>query len=232
MAIRPRSAYLFRSRKSTTRLEHKPMTTSSGTAWTLTRGDEIARVELHQLYKGRQQGGIGPSRETPNVFIFSDPATGEQHGYIDASRDDGCFHYTGEGQRGDQRMSSGNAAILNHKQDGRALRLFMGARGVVRYEGEFEIDDGPAVLHRRCPRDRWRADPQGDRLSAPPDGRTGRLPAPRGSTRVAADTGVEHVPIEEQLDRACVIVAPSQEPYEAERREQKLRSRAAGPPGT
>ena len=75
------------------------------------------------------------------MFIFSDPATGEQHGYIDAWRDDGCFHYTGEGQRGDQRMASGNAAILNHKQEGRALRLFMGARGVVRYEGEFEMDD-------------------------------------------------------------------------------------------
>jgi AraC-like DNA-binding protein len=46
---------------------------------------------------------------------------------------DGCYHYTGEGQYGDQEMKSGNAAILTHKQEGRALRLFKGVRGEVEY---------------------------------------------------------------------------------------------------
>src|SRR4051812_32614712 len=38
------------------------------------------------------------------------------------------------------RMVSGNAAILRHAEEGRALRVFQGARGTVRYEGEFELD--------------------------------------------------------------------------------------------
>ena len=44
------------------------------------------------------------------------------------------------GQYGDQQMKSGNAAILNHEAEGRALRVFMGARGAVTYEDEFELD--------------------------------------------------------------------------------------------
>ena len=73
-------------------------------------------------------------------MIFSDPVAGERHGYFDGWREDGHFHYTGEGQRGDQQMKSGNAAILRHSDEGRALRLFMGVRGTVTYEGEFEVD--------------------------------------------------------------------------------------------
>jgi hypothetical protein len=38
-------------------------------------------------------------------------------------------------------MTSGNKSILEHLEDGRALRLFSGARGTVRYEGEFQLDE-------------------------------------------------------------------------------------------
>ena len=44
-------------------------------------------------------------------------------------------------------MRAGNAAILNHKSDGRALRVFDGARGTVTYVGEFDTaDDEPYYL--------------------------------------------------------------------------------------
>jgi len=46
----------------------------------------------------------------------------------------------GQGQRGNQRMISGNRAILQHVEDKRAIRLFWGCRGEVEYAGEFEID--------------------------------------------------------------------------------------------
>src|SRR6266516_8009309 len=112
--------------------------------WALEPGDQIERTTLHARYGGRTQGGIGPSKKSPNVLIFSDPVAGEPHGYFDGWREDGCFHYTGEGQYGDQQMKSGNAAILNHEAEGRALRVFMGARGTVTYEDEFELaDDQP-----------------------------------------------------------------------------------------
>jgi hypothetical protein len=188
--------------------------------WTLNAGEAIERVKLHELYGGRKQGGIGPSRKTPNVFVFSDPASGEQHGYIDSWRNDGCFHYTGEGQRGDQQMKSGNRAILEHVAEGRALRLFRGARGTVIYEGEFELDpespwyttdapetgNGPVrsvIVFRMRPKDNV------------PKPSTSKLDA------VASTPGTIEVPVEEQWTEKA-FVNPSQEPYEAERREQKL----------
>jgi hypothetical protein len=190
------------------------------TTWSLNPGEPIERVKLHARYGGRKQGGIGPSRHTPNVFVFTDPASGEQHGYIDSWREDGCFHYTGEGQRGDQQMKSGNKAILQHEMEGRALRLFTGARGTVIYEGEFELAPGrpwyttdapetgggpvrSVIVFRMRPKD--------------------IAPKPSRSTldAVAGRPGTTEVPVEERWSEKA-FVNPSREPYEAERREQKL----------
>lgn len=187
--------------------------------WALQPGEMIERTILQDRYGGRRQGGIGPSTSSPNVLIFTDPAAGEPLGHFDGWRADGCFHYTGEGQRGDQRMKSGNAAILDHRRDGRALRLFGGARGRVTYLGEFELDserpfyttDAPeapsgrprsVIVFRLKPRD------VSPRPSASP---LDRLLTP----------GVERVPVERQWTERS-FVAPAGKEYEAERREQAL----------
>jgi hypothetical protein len=188
------------------------------TIWALQPGDVIERTTLQQRYGGRRQGGIGPSRSSPNVLLFSEPAAGEPHGYFDGWRADGCFHYTGEGQRGDQQMKSGNASILTSAAHGRALRLFLGARGQVTYEGEFALADPPfyttdapetnngpnrnVIVFRLRPVD-VRPKPSSSRLD--------RVSTP----------GVEDVPVEEQWTEKA-FVAPSRKQYEAERREQAL----------
>jgi len=68
-----------------------------------------------------------PSAKTPNVFIYSDPSRGMAHGYtFDGWAPDGeVFLYTGEGPVGDQLMRDGNKALLDHKKDGKAVRLFV-----------------------------------------------------------------------------------------------------------
>jgi hypothetical protein len=187
--------------------------------WELKPGDKIKRKFLHQQYGGRTQGGIGPSRLTPNVLIFSDPLVGRKHGYIDGWMDDGCYHYTGQGQRGDQEMKSGNAAILNHKRDGRNLRLFQGVRGEVKYLGEFQIHPQLPFYHTDAPE-------------------TGNGPVrsvivfrlqPLDSkkqlhgfdTVLPSSDKVELVPVEEQYTERSFI-EPARDPYEAERRESKL----------
>jgi hypothetical protein len=189
------------------------------TDWDLTPGDEIERKVLQQKYGGRTQGGIGPSKKSPNVFIFSDPIAGEPHGYFDGWRDDGCFHYTGEGQYGDQHMKSGNGAILHHERDSRALRVFMGARGTVTYEDEFELDadqpwystdapetgDGPVrkvIVFRLRPKT----------IEPRPS---------RSRLDVVLNGEVMQVPIEQQWTEKTFI-APSHEEREAERKEGKL----------
>ena len=109
--------------------------------WLLNPGEKILRRDLHRQYGGRTQGGIGPSTRTANVLIFSEPLVGKKYGYnFDGWMADDCYHYTGEGQHGDREMKSGNAAILKHKREGRALRLFKGVRGEVEYLGEFEVE--------------------------------------------------------------------------------------------
>ncbi|NEC27174.1 restriction endonuclease [Streptomyces sp. SID8111] len=187
--------------------------------WDLRPGDVIERKQLHAKYGGRTQGGIGPSAKTPNVMIFTDPVAGEKHGYYDGWMPDGLFHYSGEGQYGDQRMMSGNASILNHQAEHRALRVFQGARGKVTYLGRFvtegwyeadapETGDGPlrkVIVFKLRPV---------DTPSQAPATKLGRLLA--AQTAAVAEIEVE------QHETEKSFVQPNREPYEAERHESKL----------
>jgi hypothetical protein len=185
--------------------------------WDLNPGDKIVRKEMHARYGGRPQGGIGPSNQTPNVFVFTDPATGRRYGYFDGW-DGEWFHYYGEGRFGDQQMTSGNAAILRHVKGGRALRLFQGARGEVTYLGEYELDPKEPFYETDAPDLDgairkvivFRMRPMGDAL----------LPA-KTPVSEAPRTIVETVPVEEQYTERA-FVDPSREPYEADRREARL----------
>ncbi|UOP01656.1 YDG/SRA domain-containing protein [Kingella potus] len=110
----------------------------------LSPGAVIKRSELHERFGGSRQNGISPSLKSSNVFIFTHPEQGEIHGYYDKWADDRqTLFYSGEGQSGDQTMTRGNKAILNHKNDGRALRVFeqTDRPGYVRYKGEFQINE-------------------------------------------------------------------------------------------
>lgn len=187
--------------------------------WDLEPGDVIERKRLHAKYGGRTQGGIGPSAKTPNVMIFTDPIAGEKHGYYDGWMPDGLFHYTGEGQYGDQRMLSGNASILNHETEGRALRVFQGARGNVTYLGRFavagwyeadapETGGGPlrkVIVFKLRPLD---------------------IPAQQPATKLGRLLEDQHGMVTEidieRLETEKTFVDPNREPYEAERRESKL----------
>lgn len=108
--------------------------------WGLNPGQKIKRTELHAQYGGRRQGGIAPSTASPNVMIFTAPA-GQKYGYLfDGQQPDGCFHYTGEGQIGDQQLKQGNRALAEHRETNKSVRLFQGVRGEVTYVGEFTVD--------------------------------------------------------------------------------------------
>src|SRR3954453_17042256 len=117
-------------------------------------GQQIKRSELQDRYGGRRQGGISPSKQTPHVFLFTDPVRGVRHGYIyDGQGKGDLYNYTGEGQEGDQRMVQGNRAIRDHRQEGRELHLFDVSGGTATYVGEFEYvghegADAPATKRR------------------------------------------------------------------------------------
>jgi hypothetical protein len=187
--------------------------------WALQPGEAIERTTLHDRYGGRKQGGIGPSRISPNVLVFSDPAAGEPQGHFDGWRADGCFHHTGEGQRGDQQMKSGNAAILNYEVDRRALRLFLGARGQVTYEGQFGLAPDQPFYTTDAPETNGGPDRNVIVFRLQPLDIQPRRSASR--LDLVVNAGVEDVPVEEQWTEKA-FVAPSRREFEAERREQAL----------
>jgi hypothetical protein len=187
-------------------------------------GDRVRRVELHEKYGGRRQGGISPSRGSDNVFLITAPS-GRAYGYIyDGRGDDGYFHYTGEGQVGDQQMTQGNRAIRDHETDDppRELHLFEAHGTELEYVGQFRYHDD------------YQADAPG--LGSSDDGQDElrkvivfRLEqvdgTDAGPSRARLDRfghePVKEVPIEQFLTEK-MLVEGDREPYEAERREQQL----------
>ena len=182
-------------------------------------GALIKRLDLHNMLGGSGQGGINPSLESQNVFLFADPETGLRHGYVDGWKSDGLFDYTGEGQRGDQVMKRGNAAVLNHKSKRRALRLFNGSKDMIRYEGEFEISAHQPFYTTDAPETGdgplrqvfvFRLSPVG---GSPPSNVIAMPPA--------TSLTVTSIPIESNNTEKFVM-NPGAAPIEADRRESRL----------
>lgn len=185
----------------------------------LTPGDQLPRREVHARFGGRQQGGIAPSRVAPVVMFFTDPGTGQRHGYYDGWDVDGLYNYVGEGQFGEQRLVQGNRAILDHASDGRTLEGFLADGPVVTYLGEFKLvgyhfteahESGNPDSLRQVVVFRLRP------TSGPPPVELPKVPVtPEDRPRL------EVVPVEERhTERA--FISPDRTPYEIERREADL----------
>ncbi len=130
--------------------------------WDLKSGGTLSRAERRARFGGSEYGGIAHSKRSPNIFLYTDPDTGAEHGYEDHwDRAGELFFYTGEGQVGDQRFDKspwGNMAVRDHQKDGRAIRLFEaagtkpGSKEVIqRYVGRLEIDDAEPYTVERGP---------------------------------------------------------------------------------
>jgi len=125
---------------------------------------------------------------------------------------------TGTGQKGDQKMSGGNAAILRHKEEGRNLRLFYGARGEVRYVGQFEVDHHNPFYRAPAPQ---RGSSRIRKVIIfrllPIDSSA----APKTATKDESTDQVVEVPVESK-NVEYTIVHPKAETYAVRRLEQRL----------
>ena len=131
-----------------------------GDEWDVPVGARMTRDERRERFGGALYGGIEPSAKTPNVFVYSDPKRGSAFGYdFDGWNEEGDrFLYTGEGRIGPQTLTDGNKALLNHVEDGRAVRLFVEDGQVAdsdtkihRYIGEFQVDPDLPYVWERAP---------------------------------------------------------------------------------
>ncbi|HTZ85072.1 MAG TPA: hypothetical protein VMB05_00250 [Solirubrobacteraceae bacterium] len=151
------------------------------------------------------------------MFLFTDQEQGLRHGYLyDGQHSDGFYHYTGEGQFGDQKMAQGNRAIKDHAAEGRELHLFDAGGGSATYLGQFqyidhytadapETGDGPmrSVLV-------FRLQPIGETVGL----------APSRLENISPEL-IKEVSVEQHLTERMMI-EPNREPYVVERREQHL----------
>ncbi|MFL5818067.1 MAG: restriction endonuclease [Conexibacter sp.] len=181
-------------------------------------GETRRRAELHQQYGGRRQGGISPSKVSNNVFVFTDQTAAVLHGYIyDGWREDGFYHYTGEGQVGDQKMVQGNRTVRDHAAEGRDLHVFDVHGREVTYMGPFEYVDYYTADAPQNGDDEIRSVIV---FRLRPLGRV-RASQARSRVEMLGKDSMKEVPVEQHLTESFVI-AGSREPREAERREQKL----------
>ncbi len=104
-------------------------------------GEVLSRFLIHQLLGGSFRGGIAPCSRSDNVLLFSDPERGRPFGYdvYEGLREDGFYNFTGEGKSADQEPIRGNKAILEHKSQGRKLRLFVPKEDLQLYVGQVEL---------------------------------------------------------------------------------------------
>lgn len=132
------------------------------TTWQTKIGAEATRAELSQIYGDQGMSGIQTPTKSRNIFVYSDPARGQQHGYtFDGWNSDGSiFRYTGAGPVGDQVLLRGNKVLANQPMSGLPVRLFVAVGNVPksgtkihRYLGEFRThSDHPYSVQRNVDR--------------------------------------------------------------------------------
>lgn len=186
--------------------------------WDLPVGEELRRTEVHARFGGSGQGGISSAPRSGSVLLFTSGA-GAEFGYnFDGKQADGSFHYTGEGQVGDQELARGNKAVL---QPGRTLRVFEEVRrSVVRYVGEYRLDATRPYYRADAP------DRNGE-LRSVIVFRLWSVSAEAGELSTAEPSGqveVQSIPVESYQTQRFVA-NPKKGPTEAERREAALVSR-------
>jgi 5-methylcytosine-specific restriction protein A len=113
--------------------------TGSHPAERLKAGVTYYRKDLMARFGGQLQSGIWTPKEFNAIFVFSGDS-GKAYGYRDGWTEDGTFQYTGGGQVGNMKFTSGNKAIRDHRQNGKDLLLFedLGKTKGVRYLGLFD----------------------------------------------------------------------------------------------
>jgi 5-methylcytosine-specific restriction enzyme A len=86
-------------------------------------GKEYKRTDMHDYFGGNRQRGISYPKNHPMIFIFTSKS-GKEYGYRDEWQDQYTFHYSGEGQIGDQTFKEGNKILRDQMQSCRRIYLF------------------------------------------------------------------------------------------------------------
>jgi len=111
-------------------------------------GSIYTRNDLIEAFKGAFQGGINICKRT-NTIVITSIHTGNRI-YDDKLFDGDVMYYTGEGQVGDQKIWKGNKAILEAKDKGFDIHLFVRfKKPEYTYYGKVELVDQPFFTNEK-----------------------------------------------------------------------------------
>jgi len=110
--------------------------------WPVKVGQTLKRQRLHALVGGAHQWGITSCLGGKAMLVFCNPKKSKKFGYDkwEGRQSNGEFHYTGQGVRGNQEISSGaNRSLLRSRELGKPIHLFVSAGTDVTYVGQHEL---------------------------------------------------------------------------------------------
>ncbi len=108
-------------------------------------GESFKRSDLHELFGGSFQQGMTSANEKSDFLIFHDEVNNQEFGYDiwQGFQADGSFHYTGQGIKGDQKMSRSNLALLRANDQMLPIHLIESSKGLCTYIGRFALGEPP-----------------------------------------------------------------------------------------
>lgn len=114
--------------------------------WPIKEGQTLKRRTLHEMVGGARQWGITSCLQGSAMLVFRNPKVSMKFGYDkwEGEQANGEFHYTGQGARGNQEVSSrANKSLLLSKDRGKPVHLFQSSGTDVTYLGRYELSDNP-----------------------------------------------------------------------------------------
>ena len=106
-------------------------------------GDTFKRSELHKIVSGSFRQGMTSCLNENAFLLFHDKRSGAEFGYDkwEGLQVDGSFSYTGQGIKGNQKLTRGNSSLIKAHESGKPIHLIESNKGTCEYLGEYALGD-------------------------------------------------------------------------------------------
>ena len=106
-------------------------------------GDTFKRSELHKIVSGSFRQGMTSCLNENAFLLFHDKRSGVEFGYDkwEGLQVDGSFAYTGQGIKGNQKLTRGNSSLIKAHESGKPIHLIESNKGTCEYLGEYALGD-------------------------------------------------------------------------------------------
>jgi len=107
----------------------------SRTRFPYSPGESFSRSEMHSKVGGSFRHGMTSCNKGADFLLFYDTKNSKKFGYDkwEGAQADGTFHYTGQGTKGDQKLTRSNKQLLLANQNGLPIHLIESRNGLCTY---------------------------------------------------------------------------------------------------